>query len=390
MQKQDSQESRIVLREKISNSTFYAPLDFGGRTPILNWYTKAYGVIPDIHYVGTCNTEQILKKYKNKIILSNKTTERKEDKSFISYYREINFLIDDSGIILRIKEGECEEQNEKKPIGDVSIIYQEKNHDINNLVKDTLKYYREVKEKGSLSIICKNGSGQLYTRRFTIKSPTIDFNVNYNEGFKEISDLIIKKLSVKDSKGIVMLHGSPGGGKTTYIRYLINNVSKPIIYIPPDMAHELSSPHFIPFLMDNPNSILVVEDAENILMKREEEFNNQAVSNLLNLSDGLLSECLNIQLVATFNTKLSNVDPALLRKGRLIAKHEFKELEESRAKKLAKKLGVKLSGKNTLAEIYNALDMEFSDKRQTVGFKMEPKKPANITVKELSKLLRQE
>ncbi len=74
-------------------------------------------------------------------------------------------------------------------------------------------------------------------------------------------------------------------GKTHYIRYLIHEIEdKTLIYVPPDMAKEISSPEFLPFLMQYQDSILIIEDAENIIKDRNETLiPSQAVANLLNL-----------------------------------------------------------------------------------------------------------
>ena len=59
---------------------------------------------------------------------------------------------------------------------------------------------------------------------------------------------------------------------------------KTLIYIPPDMANEIASPRFLPFLMEHENAILIIEDAENIIKDRNESSApTQAVANLLNL-----------------------------------------------------------------------------------------------------------
>jgi hypothetical protein len=222
---------------------------------------------------------------------------------------------------------------------------------------------------GTLSLLCK-GCGGFELREFTIKDPQIDFECNYNEDFKPINDIILERLNKKDDKGLVLLHSKPGTGKTSYIRHVINNIKdKTVIYMPPDLTAELSNPELVPFLCHYPNSIIIVEDAENVLMKRSGQ-QNQAISNILNMSDGLLSDCLNIQIIATFNTDLLNIDEALLRKGRLIAKYEFKELTKDRKAKLCKKLGIPVNSDNTtLAEIYNASTPEFVTKAEKIGFK---------------------
>ncbi|MEO1652972.1 MAG: AAA family ATPase, partial [Bacteroidota bacterium] len=121
-----------------------------------------------------------------------------------------------------------------------------------------------------------------------------------------------------------------------------------------------ASPDFLPLLIDNPNSVLIIEDAENIVEARENG-RNVSVSNLLNIADGLLSDCLNIQILCTFNIHISKIDQALLRKGRLIASYEFKELKAEKARSLSEKLGFHTEVKfpMTLTDVYNQKERSF-------------------------------
>lgn len=222
----------------------------------------------------------------------------------------------------------------------------------------TLKH----KISSSLSIVCR-GNGYFYLNDFNIQSPDIDIELHYGKDFLPVHNKVITRLSNYDDKGIVLLHGIPGSGKTYYIRYLIAMITskmtdnKRMIYIPPDMAKEISSPEFIPFLADYPNSVLIIEDSENIIQDRSNS-QNQAVANLLNLSDGLLGDCLSLQIIATFNSDLTKIDKALLRKGRLIAEWKFDKLSLVDSRKLAKHLGIKdkINEPKTLAELYNYYD----------------------------------
>jgi len=102
----------------------------------------------------------------------------------------------------------------------------------------------------------------------------------------------------------------------------------------------------------NKNSILVIEDAENLVINRET--GSSTIASLLNIADGLLSDCLSIQFVCTFNTDLSNIDKALLRKGRLIAKYYFGQLNQYKAQILSDSLGYNLIIKKdtSLADIF--------------------------------------
>lgn len=219
-----------------------------------------------------------------------------------------------------------------------------------------------------IGIICKSPSG-FYTEDFKIESNGFDFS-NYNSGFEEVHNYIQDRLE-KTNTGLILLHGVPGTGKTFYIRYLISICEKKMIYMPPDMSDSISSPDFVSFLMENPDTILLIEDAENILMDRQAG-GSQAVANILNLSAGILGDALKIQIICTFNTEINHIDKALLRPGRLIAKHEFKELDEGKTLELFQNMYNKVPPKKimTLAEIYNSDEPKFDkpEEKHAFGF----------------------
>ncbi|MCH5717875.1 AAA family ATPase [Niabella hibiscisoli] len=126
------------------------------------------------------------------------------------------------------------------------------------------------------------------------------------------------------------------------------------MFLSPGVAGNLMNPDFIELLIDNPNSVLIIEDAENIIMDRKYS-SSSSVSNLLNISDGLLADFLNVQLICTFNSALTMIDNALLRKGRLIAQYEFSKLGINKAQALSKHLGFDtlINEPMTIAEIAN-------------------------------------
>ena len=102
------------------------------------------------------------------------------------------------------------------------------------------------------------------------------------------------------------------------------------------------------------------------------EPSDQAVSNLLNLSDGLLSDCLKLQIICTFNSDINSVDSALLRPGQLEAKYEFQKLTEDKVRHLVKKHGIDFDIKPaTIAEIFNQNALVVGQERPSVGFKFE-------------------
>ena len=193
---------------------------------------------------------------------------------------------------------------------------------------------------------------------------------NYNDDLIDNHQSIISELN-SEKNGVHLFYGVPGTGKTSYISCLTGLVDKNLIYVPNSIAAIMDSPQFLQLLMNNTNSVFIIEDAEKIVTSRDENANSP-IAALLNLSDGLLGQTLKSQFICTFNTNIEKVDTALLRRGRLLSSHEFLPLETQKAKKLAKKLGKEfVEGETTLTDIYNSEVIKntvINKIRNTIGF----------------------
>lgn len=254
----------------------------------------------------------------------------------------------------------------------VEIYFPARSFDYANRLVEIFTSFKapEKEDENEINIITLTSNG-LDLKQLDIKPTELDLNMYYNDDFETIDTIIKERLARENDKGIVLLHGLPGTGKTTYLRHLIASMKKKVLFVSPSVAGNLMNPEFIDLLIDNPNAVLVIEDAENIIMDRKYS-SNSSVSNLLNISDGLLSDCLNVQIICTFNSALNLVDSALTRKGRLIAKYEFGKLDVAKAQRLSDHLGIQqvIERPMTLAEITNPDDTIYQpEKVSVIGFR---------------------
>jgi hypothetical protein len=197
---------------------------------------------------------------------------------------------------------------------------------------------------------------------------------NYPEDVVGAFDHVVKDFDNKTPCGrIVILDGEPGTGKTYLVRGLIDAVPDAVfIMIPSNLISEMSGPSLVQAIMGNRGrddgnaTILIVEDADMCLAVRGGD-NMGAISSLLNISDGILGNLLDIRILATTNAGIEELDPAVLRDGRLCRRAHVGPIERKQAKEIMTRLNGnpdKITEKEyTLAQVYrlareDALDGE--------------------------------
>lgn len=193
---------------------------------------------------------------------------------------------------------------------------------------------------------------------------------NYNSDIIEGYRGAIEDLQSSSPAGrIVVMEGEPGTGKTHLIKsFLVDVPDAMFVLVSPDMVQSLDGPELLPLLLSNkavysPNGpiVLVLEDADKCLVKRGGD-NMNSIQALLNLSDGILGTLLDLRMIATTNAKKLEIEPAILRPGRLSKRIEVGPLDHSTAlgvyqrllpeSRVPYELSKDMGKKMTLAEVY--------------------------------------
>ena len=202
------------------------------------------------------------------------------------------------------------------------------------------------------------------TMPLQIKRNEVDIEMNYND---DLPDETIREFLYSEDSGLIILHGKPGCGKSHYIRELITTVDRDFLYMDQSAFDNITDATFIRTLSDYENAVLILEDCESMLVGRLE--GNNKLSALLNLTDGLLGDSFKFKIICTFNSNIGKIDAALLRKGRLKVKYEFKELSVEKVQALAEKLGKKRPMKKMmLTDVYNDENDIVTSEEKSMGF----------------------
>ena len=155
--------------------------------------------------------------------------------------------------------------------------------------------------------------------------------MNYRPDVAEQFERVAAELEADEPSGrLVLLDGATGLGKTYFIRSLMHRCNDcKFVIITPDALQRLSDPQFLPVLLEEEGAkklVLVVEDGDFMVRERIADAQGaqlNAVSALLNMSDGLLGHALDLRIIATTNTPTDKLDDAIVRRGRMLAHLKF-------------------------------------------------------------------
>ena len=234
----------------------------------------------------------------------------------------------------------------------------------------------KANKQSGIYLLTQSTQGGINKIFYPHKPMDIRPKVLYNEDLAEGYDYLVETIKPIGTKGLVLLTGVPGSGKSTMLKQLAKDIpEKDFIFIASANAAVLAEPGFLTWLLGNPNSVIIIEEAQNCLMDRTLHPGGiSAVSNILNICDGLMSDALNIVVIASMNTSTTTVDKALLREGRLLCEMYFGHTSVEQANNICKEYKIEktytVADKEiTLADIFCKKTYRVQkDKKAKIGF----------------------
>jgi AAA+ ATPase superfamily predicted ATPase len=257
-------------------------------------------------------------------------------------------------------------------IGEVSLFYSNKSVDnINVILSELQKIELELNQDSNNRINTLNFSPTTGLEIDSLEILEADYeNIDnyFEDDVIKKADKLIKYIK-KNKKGLSIIYGERGCGKTTLINHICSNIDKVVIFIPCSMFETtILNPEFRSFIKRYRNSVLVVDDSE-LYFSELYSKSNIFTNNILQLVDGFQSDNLDLNIIVSLNVHdVNHVDHELLDCNNISDVIEVTKLSAKKATELSNFLGSKSKIKDKTRLVDVLKKKKFKIGEEEIGF----------------------
>jgi hypothetical protein len=261
---------------------------------------------------------------------------------------------------------ELNKSSENYIVNEICFYYdgEDKIETVNKIVDSLLDYIVDYSDDSIDKVNCLsivNNALELQSINFS----EIEVDGYYNITTTKQIDKLVKSIK-KNKKGLSILHGERGLGKTNAVKYISSKVDRMSIYIPINLIEQsINNPEFINFIKKYESCLLIVDDCEFLYSFGK---NNFFSSNIIQLIDGFFSDELNLQIILLFNSCKEEIDNCLLDSNNIIDVIEFDLLDSKTATDLSESIGKDRKFKDDV-KLIEVLNNKKKTKKEGIGLK---------------------
>jgi len=193
--------------------------------------------------------------------------------------------------------------------------------------------------KTKLNYVSNSQTGLLLEPMEPILAEYDNIDLYHNDSTLKAAKKLINKIN-KTDKGLSIIYGKRGTGKTTLLHHIAQQTDKEIIFIPLSMIDISINTSAIKSLIGL-DTLIIIDDCE-ILNADMYGKSSLTFANILQMIDGFHSDELLVNILLSFNVEIEDeIDEELIDSNNLIGILKLEELKKSKANELCKHLGIK-------------------------------------------------